>query len=359
MSAESAADLNVRENITADPERNTDSADRAEGQKVLKYIRIAGAVILTALMLTACAGRPETEEESRELLILKTAQKGTEIHEAGNHLADALNETADGIRVKAEESPGDPAGILALQEGTAGCVLLTGETAYGAFSGTLAYEGKDPMEELRTVGAVCLYLSGWFSGKDQAPDCLGELKGGCLAVGPAASQTERTAEAFLDILGISGDDTWLWNAGVMEGMAAAGEETADAAHVFDLAYGSMLERISAMPELKAVSPGEESVFRMAEQYPWIYPAELPAGTWPGQTEAMTVPGIKVLLCVRSDMDEETARELAMSLDLRGGELALVWPGFCPMEDSSFLCRELPVPLHAGAEAYYREYGYLE
>ena len=103
----------------------------------------------------------------------------------------------------------------------------------------------------------------------------------------------------------------------------------------------------------------ETVQELVGAYPWYCGAHLPAGTYAGQKEDVQTFGMKVLLCVRADMEDELAYQTAMALDIKGDAIAAAEPWLWAAADKEALCKELPIPLHEGAEAYYRETGYLK
>lgn len=86
--------------------------------------------------------------------------------------------------------------------------------------------------------------------------------------------------------------------------------------------------------------------------------EIPAGTYIGQEETIPTFGTKVLLCASADMDEDLAYEIARALDLNGPVYTGGHRFMAAMQEKEFLCNELPIPLHEGAEKYYREAGFL-
>ena len=59
------------------------------------------------------------------------------------------------------------------------------------------------------------------------------------------------------------------------------------------------------------------------------------------------------------MDPDLAYEIARAMDLNGPTYAGGHRFMAAMLDETFLCNELPIPLHEGAETYYREMGFIK
>lgn len=321
----------------------------------MQFLR--GLFLAAALSLCLSACERPGEEETIPLAI-GASEEGSRMYRTGMAVADAVNGTIAGARAAAEETKGDPLQILGLKERTLSMGLVSGKTAYDAFYGLGAYEGA-PMEELRAIGAVGMYVSVWTAGEETGIEAVSDLPGKCLAVGDEASMTAEASACLFSVLGIDGENTELWAAGIGKGTAAAAEGSADAAHGFDLAPMAGQEAAVADGTVRILPYEAETVQELVGAYPWYCGAHLPAGTYTGQKEDVQTFGMKVLLCVRADMEDELAYQTAMALDIKGDAIAAAEPWLWAAADKEALCKELPIPLHEGAEAYYRETGYLK
>ena len=104
---------------------------------------------------------------------------------------------------------------------------------------------------------------------------------------------------------------------------------------------------------------------MAEEYGWPF-VTVPANTYPGQPEPFVQPDFADwLICVREDMDEEFAYRLAQivvekreDLDTKKAYGSLTFSPFGPWEPDLSIVTKFLIPLHPGAERYYREKGML-
>jgi TRAP transporter TAXI family solute receptor len=104
------------------------------------------------------------------------------------------------------------------------------------------------------------------------------------------------------------------------------------------------------------------ILRRLEQQGWAR-SVLPKGRFRGVDE--DVPGIDFTgwyLFTRQDLDEELAYLTIKAIDEQQDEINRLFPdptsGMTANVDMRALCRDLPLPLHPGAERYYRERGYL-
>lgn len=285
----------------------------------------------------------------KRYLTVRTAEEGSPLDLAGKAVAEAINNTVTGARAKAEPSKGSMVNVLNIQEGDADLGLVYGDLAGDAYSGFGAYEGNRK-EKIRAVGACLSAGSLWMVREDSELRRVDELPGMILAEGDRASKTETASKMAFAALGIDGDNTELWNLSQGEGRSCLAESTVDAAHEFRI--------IQPVEGLRALTYGEEEIREILEDKPSWRRIDIPAGTFPGQTEPVTTFGVKILLCVSADMDEELAYEIAKAMDLKAGSMAEQYAPMEVMKEKHFLCGELPVPLHPGAERYYMDMGYI-
>lgn len=86
---------------------------------------------------------------------------------------------------------------------------------------------------------------------------------------------------------------------------------------------------------------------------------IPAGTYPNQDEDVQTSAIKMVMFCRGDLDEETVYQLTKTfwenID-KLGEAQSNLKGLTPEEAVKDIA---DLPLHAGAEKYYKEIGVLQ
>ena len=93
--------------------------------------------------------------------------------------------------------------------------------------------------------------------------------------------------------------------------------------------------------------------------PSYYKTVIPAGTYNGQDADVPTFGVKCMVICSEDMDEELVYNLAKTLAENTEEMIAGNSVFAGMADPSFICNDLPIPLHDGAAAYYGDAGMLK
>ena len=85
---------------------------------------------------------------------------------------------------------------------------------------------------------------------------------------------------------------------------------------------------------------------------------IPANTYNGQTEPVPTFGVKTLVICNASADEELVYNLAKAIHENSADMIAGNASLAPLADPAFMCQDLPIALHPGAEAYYKDAGLL-
>lgn len=121
----------------------------------------------------------------------------------------------------------------------------------------------------------------------------------------------------------------------------------------------MITEISETSDATLLQPGEDTLAAMTDKYGFSE-AALPANSFKGQTEDLTLPSTTTTLIVRDDLSDDLAYAITKAVvenkeRLEAGHKALA--DFKP--EDAWKPANVNLPLHPGAERYYRERGWLK
>lgn len=306
-------------------------------------------------------GRRAQEDETVTLSMAAGAE-GSTVFSAGAAVASAINNGGVGIHVSIETSRGALVDIKNLSEGTVDLAMISGDAAFDAKTGIGAFEGVGK-EGFLALGACYPEGSQWIARKDSGLTWVHELNGKRISAGARASATERASEAAASVVDLDGEETEWSACGLSDGADGLRNGTLDAAHGFARFPSEAFEVLAGETETALLKYTEAELaeilaFGAAKGRPYCR-LTVPAGAYPGQEEAYDTFGIKVLLCADASLEEELAYGIAKALDEKGPEYTAGHRFMALMQDKEFLSGDLPIPLHPGAERYYREMGYME
>ena len=110
--------------------------------------------------------------------------------------------------------------------------------------------------------------------------------------------------------------------------------------------------------IKVVDIGQEAVDKLMAEKPWYHTVVIPAGTYDGCDEDITTFAQYTALCARADVPEETVYNLVKTMMENADALEAVHKnaaGTCPERGIEGAL----IPMHPGAERYYKEVGVLD
>lgn len=303
------------------------------------------------------ASQTAVSKKDLKILTIGTADSGGTMYPVGKAIARIIEEADGNIKVNLSASKGSVSNANDLEKGNIDLGLVSGDIAFAAVGGRDEFKDS-PAKNLRAVGAVYPSLSNWMALTDSGISYVHELRGKRIGVGPQDSTTELSAKAVLSSMQINEKNSDFENCGLGSGAEKVQKKTLDAIHGFTgIPITGLAELADSTPcsLLKYTDSELKSIIRSNSFY---YKDVIPAGTYKGQEEDIPTFGIKCLLCVNADMDEELVYELTAILYEHADDMKNIHSSLAAAGRDGFMYSELPIELHPGAERFYKEKGLL-
>ena len=315
------------------------------------------ALALTGVLtgaLTGCgrggAASSESGAGALTLLTIGTADSGGTMYQAGSAIAQVITQEDSSIKINISASSGSNQNVRLLDSGEVDLALVSGDVAYAALHGERDFQS--PVEGLRAIAAVYSSVSSWTVLDGSEAVYVHDLAGSTVGVGPAGSSTELSAQAAADTLSLEEQGTTLRTCGLGVGAELLKSGEIAALHGFTGIPIPSIEALSQETACRALLYTPEELAAILEENPVYFSTQIPAGTYQGQTEAIDTFGVKCLLCVREDMDDELAFQLARALWNAANRMEDYQPALADMAEEGFMDQQLTIPLHPGAERFY-------
>lgn len=323
---------------------------------VLAATACGGAASSVGTADSSATSSPTPASGKTAILTIGTADTGGTMYPVGCTIAKVINDNVEGVKVNAETSAGSPANTVNLQAGEIDLGMIAGDVAYQAYTGTGKFEGK-ACDDIRALAATYPSLSNWIVLESSNLKYVEDLNGKKLAIGPSASATAIAANASLEAAGVSaGAAEYL---GLTEGADSVGDGVHDAAHAFaGIPVGGFLN-LTNIKAAHLLAYKEETLDKIIASNGSYYKAIVPAGTYNNQTEDIPTFGVKCLVAVNASMDDELVSKMAEALHTHPDDLIAGHAAMAAMTDATFMCNDLPIPLHPAAEAYYKSAGLIK
>jgi len=183
-----------------------------------------------------------------------------------------------------------------------------------------------------------------------------DLKGKRVAVGPAGSGTEQNALQILEIYGVGEGDLRAavrvsFTAAVDQlkagGVDAAFFTTARGAPIVSAAFGS--------GQLALLGVGATAGEALGRKYPFYTRGEIPANTYRGQEREVATASVMAMLVARSALSEELVYRFTKAMFDNLPQLYAAHAAARNLTLQTALVG-MPLPLHPGAERFFKEKG---
>jgi len=291
------------------------------------------------------------------IFTLGTAGAGGTFNYVGSALANYLSKQLDDIDIRAITTGGSNVNIRLLNEGEVDFALANGVSLYLAYEGKGTWEGN-PQKNLRAVtrthAAVVHYVVAKDSGIKTFKDLIGK-KGNTQIVGG----TPRLIHA--DVCKYAGIDGGLIPETNVDSVQAA-DLFRDGHILWFITAGSVPEasvtEIAFSREIDMLDIGGELRGKMLEEVPYYFASTIPAGTYKGiDRDIETIENVSEIFCDAS-MSEDIVYEIVKTIYEGINDVRELHVGLSDLSLDN-ASGGLGIPLHPGAEKYYREVGKID
>lgn len=244
-----------------------------------------------------------------------------------------------------------------LQAGRGELALALGDSVDDAWKGVEEAGFKAPLTKLRAIAATYPNYIQIVASESSGIKTLNDLKGKRISVGAPKSGTELNARAIFAAAGLSYEDMrrveFLPYA---ESVELIKNRQLDATLQSSGLGMAAIRDLASTMRVNFVAIPEDVVQKINN--PAYQPGVIPAGTYDGQDEDVPTVGINNILVSHEKVDDEIAYQMTKlifdNLSALGNAHAAAKA--ITLENAA---QNLPIPLHPGAERFYKEVGILQ
>jgi TRAP transporter TAXI family solute receptor len=313
---------------------------------------IATAAISAAAVLSA----PAMAQKPQFVNILTGGQSGV-YYPLGVALSQVYAKEIPNVKSTAQVTKASAENMNLLQAGRAELALALADSVSDAWRGEAAAGFTKPLDKLRGLSATYNNYIQIVANADSGIRTLADLKGKRISVGAARSGTELNARAVFRAAGISYDDlSKVEYLPFGESVELMKNRQLDATlQSAGLGVSSIRDLATSVNIVVIPVPADivEKIGDAAYQ-----PAVIPANTYTGQTQDLPTAAIPNFLVTQSDVPDDLAYQMTKALydNLETMYAAHNAAKAIKLENA---VKGMPVPLHPGAERYYREVGVIK
>jgi TRAP transporter TAXI family solute receptor len=265
----------------------------------------------------------------------------------------------DGLIASAVSSRGSVDNVNAIISGLRNSGFAQSDVAYWAYTGTGTMEGKAPAEDLRTIAALFEEHIHLVALADSGINSVADLKGKRVSLDEPGSGTYVDANMILEAAGVSSDDI---SAEALKGGAAAEALRNGKIDAFFVVAGyptgSLVELASAA-DIKLVPIDGPAADALTEKYGFFAKSDIPEGAYEGIATTPTV-AVGAQWFTSAKEDDELIYQITKALwNEKSRKLLDVGHAKGKSITLETALNGIGVPLHPGAERFYKEAGLIK
>jgi TRAP transporter TAXI family solute receptor len=294
--------------------------------------------------------------KAQEFINVLTGGTSGVYYPLGVALSEIYGQGIEGSRTQVQATKASVENLNLLQAGRGEIAFSLGDSLRDGWDGNTEAGFPGKLDKLRGIAAIYPNYVQIVASKESGITTLEQLKGKSLSVGAPASGTELNARAIFAAAGITYQDL-----GKLEYLPFAesvelikNRQLDSTLQSAGLGVASLRDLATSVPiNVVAVSP--EIVEKIGAPFLAV---TIPAGTYDGQTDDVPTAAVGNFLVSHDGVSEETAYQMTKLL-FENLDKMVASHAAAKAIDVQKAIDGMPVPLHPGAERYYREVGVLK
>lgn len=328
-------------------------------------------IFVLLLLLSACNGGADDADtnedgadndaktdESFDDLFITIATGGTSgvYYPLGAGFSTILEDEL-GIDSSVQATQASVENVNLVLEGLAELALITGDTAFQAYEGTGPFEEEGPKEDLRSLAALYPNYLQIVTTEESGINSFEDLKGKKISVGAPNSGTELAAQVLLEGHGLSYDDITPDYLSFAESVDQIKNGLVDAAILSSGIPNSGIMDLDTTDGIKLIPIEEEAMEYLTEKYSYLGETVIPANTY-SVDEDVSALEITNAMIVSKDLTEDEVYHMTKAI-FENIDTLIETHSAAEDIDVSRAAEGLSIPLHPGAEKYFKEVGALD
>ena len=330
------------------------------------------AVLLAALMLfafAACGGNNATDGNASDgnatagdvADVIKTITVGTggttgTYYAFTTAVGQILN--TDAYTFNVISTGGSQANIEMIADGEAQFAIVQNDVMNYAYEGTNGF--AEPITSFSAVACVYSEICQLVATEASGITSMADLKGKTVAVGDVGSGVYYNAQQILEAAGLDIDtDIKKVTASFGDSATQLKDGSIDAAFITAGTPTTAITDLATTTDVVLVDLGDDVIENLVAKYPFYEKYEATDADYDFVAEPASTVAIKATFVVTNDMSDDQVYEITKNLWEKQAEIAVAHAKGNEMVKENAVAAVGKVPVHPGAEKYYKEIGVIK
>lgn len=313
--------------------------------------RLAAAALAGSLALGISAGA-----RADDFVAVLTGGTSGVYYPLGVALSKLYGEKIAGVRPSVQSTKASVENLTLLQQGKGEVAFSLGDSLAAGWNGDSEAGFRAKLDKLRGMTAIYPNFVQVVASKESGIKTLADLKGKRLSVGAPKSGTELNARAVLAAAGLSYADL-----GKVEYLSFAESVELMKNRQLDVTLQSAGLGVASIRDLASavdIVVVEIPAAIIDKAGPPFIKGTIPAKTYTGQESDITTAAVVNYLVTRADLKDEIVYQMTKTLFENLPDMVAAHAAAKSIKLENAIAG-LPVPLHPGAEKYFKEKGVIK
>lgn len=303
---------------------------------------------LASTLFTVCAAA----QAAPTFINILTGGTSGVYYPVGVGISQIYSHSIEGSKTTVQATKASVENLNLLQAGRGELAFALGDSVSDAWKGDAEAGFKTPLKKLRAIAGTYPNYIQIVASKESGITSLSDLKGKRISVGAPKSGTELNARAIFKAAGLTYQDM-----GKVEYLPYAESVELIKNRQLDATLQSSGLGQAAIRDLAATLPvvfvpiPADVVTRIGNNA--YQPATIPANTYDGQSADVSTAAINNILVTRADIGDDLAYQMTKLIFENLPRLVTAHAAAKDIQAEN-AAKNLPIPLHPGAERYFKE-----
>lgn len=259
-----------------------------------------------------------------------------------------------GVKVTAVSTGASKVNIQSIQDGDFQLGFTQSDVMAYAWEGKKSFEKDGGTHDFRVLGGLYNETVQVITMNPNIT-CIQDLRGKNVSIGAAGSGVYFNAVDILEAAGITLNDIKPQYQSFEDSKEALKDGKIDAAFIVAGAPTTAITELATTNGVYIVNIDGEFRENILKTCPYYTAQQIPANTYPGQTEPVETIGVKATIVVSAALDEETVYQMTAAIFDHAEEIAKENAKGAELNMKT-ATEGMAAPFHKGAARYYREHG---
>ncbi|MDD5475160.1 MAG: TAXI family TRAP transporter solute-binding subunit [Syntrophales bacterium] len=327
--------------------------------KTIFFIAAALALILTLAIPADVSAQQQTEQR---FVTLGTGGVTGVYYPVGGAICRLVNanRAEHGMRCTVESTGGSIYNLNTISAGDLDVGIVQSDWQYHAYKGTSRFSDAGPNTNLRALFSIHPEAFTVIARRDAKVTTFEDLRGKRVSIGDPGSGQRASMDLLLEYMG------WDHSAfGATFDLKAAEQSLAlinnqiDAMVYFVGHPNGSIQEATTSADSVIVEVSGPVVEKMIDELPYYRTATIPGGMYRGNPDDVKTFGVGALLVASTDVPEDVAYQMVKAVFEGLDSFKRLHPALEHLEKENMASDAIAIPLHAGAEKYFKEVGLIK